>query len=276
LTNTLSPSDAKIVDDLKQKILITISGTNNGKTASLSEQQQVLTLVQQLEADDHVSSVASSILLNRTLASSLLNGTWYLQYTQPCNITSINNDEKGNESGQTDLFPNVWKPDYATEGPSKIPTEQVQSQGTIAAGVFTVTTSNRVVQQIFNIETSRVTNIVTTSWGQIQVAGSFRPSPAVSNRAIVGFDSGYIAINQPDWGNNTGSNEGGDNFQQNTALFQIPLDPVFRLVATVRGTNDSGWLETTFVDRDLRIGRGNRGTLFILTRDRDALQQLSS
>ncbi len=30
-----------------------------------------------------------------------------------------------------------------------------------------------------------------------------------------------------------------------------------------------GWLEVTYLDRDLRIGRGNQGSLFVLTKDLD-------
>jgi hypothetical protein len=53
----------------------------------------------------------------------------------------------------------------------------------------------------------------------------------------------------------------------------INLGFLFPALAFLRGgTKDNGWLETTYLDSDLRIGRGNKGTLFVLTRDRNALQ----
>jgi len=42
---------------------------------------------------------------------------------------------------------------------------------------------------------------------------------------------------------------------------------IFSLVALARGTKDNGWLETTFVSDRIRIGRGNKGTMFVLTRE---------
>jgi hypothetical protein len=48
---------------------------------------------------------------------------------------------------------------------------------------------------------------------------------------------------------------------------------LFDAIAVLRGgITDNGWLETAYLDSDLRIGRGNKGTLFILTRDRYAMQ----
>jgi hypothetical protein len=34
----------------------------------------------------------------------------------------------------------------------------------------------------------------------------------------------------------------------------------------IKRENQKGWLETTYLDRDLRIGRGNEGNLFVLRR----------
>ena len=36
--------------------------------------------------------------------------------------------------------------------------------------------------------------------------------------------------------------------------------------ATLNPTNQQGWLDVTYLDRDLRISRGNEGSVFVLTR----------
>jgi hypothetical protein len=34
----------------------------------------------------------------------------------------------------------------------------------------------------------------------------------------------------------------------------------------IKREDQKGWLETTYLDQDLRIGRGNEGNLFVLKR----------
>ena len=46
------------------------------------------------------------------------------------------------------------------------------------------------------------------------------------------------------------------------------------MIGTFRNSRENGWLETTYVDEQWRIGRGNKGTLFILTRDPDGAAML--
>jgi phosphoribosylformimino-5-aminoimidazole carboxamide ribonucleotide (ProFAR) isomerase len=36
--------------------------------------------------------------------------------------------------------------------------------------------------------------------------------------------------------------------------------------AQIKRTDQKGWLETTYIDQDLRIGRGNEGNVFVLRR----------
>ncbi len=35
----------------------------------------------------------------------------------------------------------------------------------------------------------------------------------------------------------------------------------------ITSANQKGWLETTYLDQDLRVGRGNEGSLFVLSKD---------
>lgn len=51
----------------------------------------------------------------------------------------------------------------------------------------------------------------------------------------------------------------------------LDISGLFAIRALLKGTKESGWLETTYISENLRIGRGNKGSLFVLTRDRDAV-----
>ena len=106
-------------------------------------------------------------------------------------------------------------------------------------------------RQILDVRNQRVRNNVEQDFGTIDVAGSFRRSDSVPNRAVVAFDEAEIKLNNG---------------------LVLNLSFVFSILAAIRKTKDSGWLETTFLDSDMRIGRGNKGTLFVLTRDRDAVK----
>ena len=112
-------------------------------------------------------------------------------------------------------------------------------------------TSNRVVKQVFDMEQSSVFNDVELDFGVGRAGGTFRASPNVPNRALVSFNEASITF---------------------TNGFVLDLGWVFAIIAAVRGSKDNGWLETTFLDSDMRVGRGNKGTMFILTRDRNAVQ----
>ena len=112
-------------------------------------------------------------------------------------------------------------------------------------------TSNRVVKQIINVGESTVTNDAELDFGRVSVGGSFRQSPNVPNRALVSFDKADITLKSG---------------------VTIKLGFLFNILAVIRGSKDNGWLETTYLGDDMRIGRGNKGTMFVLTRDPTAVQ----
>ncbi len=52
-----------------------------------------------------------------------------------------------------------------------------------------------------------------------------------------------------------------------TFIEQIEQGQMFRAIDTrIRSQNQQGWLDITYLDKDLRIGRGNEGSVFVLTR----------
>ena len=175
-----------------------------------------------------------------TTDADQIDGTWYLQYTSPSDI------------GDPNQFPDAWKPVNAAEGDSNIETKAFQeSQGAVSAQGIKVETANRVVKQIINAPRARVTNEISLDWGDIVVGGSFRKSETVPYRAVVSFDQADIFV---------------------ASKFKISFGWLFSIIAATKGGNkENGWLETTFIDEDIRIGRGNKGTLFLLTRDPTAV-----
>lgn len=215
---------------LEQQLLQQIQGTANGKTATPDQQQAVLTTVAQMEAS---FKPPENLLSDQDTALRLLDGPWYLQYTSPSQV------------GDADQFPDAWKPQYQDQ--ENVETRQFQAQGSVSAAGITVDTSQRVVVQNLDVTASRVSNQIQLDWGEVYVAGSFRPSSLVPNRAVVAFDTAVLTL-------------------QNG--FEVRLDFAFAALALLRGGNrDNGWLETTYCSDQMRVGRGNKGTLFVLTKE---------
>jgi hypothetical protein len=145
----------------------------------------------------------------------------------------------------------TWTPENSSEGASKIDNIPYNSkQGTIGAAGITVETANRVTKQIFDVTSSRVVNTVEQDFGMVEVGGSYRVSDTVPNRALISFDKCEIALNNG---------------------ITLNIGFLFYALAVIRGSSDNGWLETTYLDGNMRVGRGNKGTLFVLTRDRDTV-----
>jgi PAP_fibrillin len=261
-----------------------IRGTNNGKTATPQQQIQILQIVRDLEmAQPNISITDPNTV-------SLLNGTWYLQYTSPSTVestttttTTTNDDDNVDPTQQPNQPPPpsssvtsssyVWEPNNAAL--ENVETRRFNARGTVSAAGITIDTSsnNALVQQIFYTDTSTVMNRIyftkaksknssdsdnninnSVDNSNIKYAlagGTYRPSTIQPNRAIVAFNTAQIRIPT-----------------QLNFTITIPLGWIFAVVALFRnGNRDNGWLETTFIDASLRIGRGNKGTMFILTRE---------
>jgi PAP_fibrillin len=212
----------------------------------------VIEKVRRLELD---APAPEDLLSDASKAKRLLDGTWYLQYTSPSQVEDA------------DRFPDSWKPEFADEGESRIETKPFVAQGSVSAAGIRVDTADRVVKQIFDVDNSSVENVIYLDWGRVRVAGTFRPSTTVPRRAVVTFDTALIRIGK---GNGADGDENDDDADGNG--FTVNLGFFFSILAAIRGSNENGWLETTFVDDDIRIGRGNKGTLFVLTRDPKAVK----
>ncbi|CAM9576042.1 unnamed protein product, partial [Heterosigma akashiwo] len=216
----------------KEELLEAVSFTQNGKMATPSKQIAVLKIVRDIETAISLSETD----LSDPKVAERLDGVWYLQYTSPSEVDGQDDFEK-------------WTP--ISGGEEVVPaTKKYKAKGSVSAAGINVDTSNRVVKQIFDMRRNEVSNQVNFNWGKLAVGGPFRLSENVSNRALVSFKNLQIELK-----NGTTLN----------------LDFVFTVLATLRGTDVGGWLETTYLGNDIRIGRGDKGTMFVLTRDPGAV-----
>ena len=147
-----------------------VSFKGNGKTASKSEQQEILRLVGDMEK----GFPSGSDLFSDAQKLDLLDGTWFLQYTSP---SVVNTDE---DSGPGILSEDkMWSPTIAED--ERIETKQFDAKGSISAAGINVDVSNRVPKQIINVSEFTVANEVDLDYGQVIVGGPFRVSDQVPN-----------------------------------------------------------------------------------------------
>jgi PAP_fibrillin len=222
------------------ELLEAISGTENGKTATPEQQASVLALVRRLE----VAYPPPDDLLSNSQSSQVLGGVWYLRYTSPSEIAEVDMDREM-----------LWEPATTGEtgrsGRSNRKNKPFKAQGTITAAGVKVDITNQ-SRQTIDVKSSRVKNDVQYDWGQASVEGGFVQDAIVKNRVNVSFDTANISMKN--------------------GLLSISFGWIFNMLNLVRlGNTDNPWLETTFVDDEIRIGRGHKGTMFVLTREADAV-----
>jgi len=115
------------------------------------------------------------------------------------------------------------------------------------------------IYQCIRVETNSVYNIAEFYGlpyleGLVSVSAKFAPVSGrrVSvkfDRSIIGLQS-LIGYHEPD-----------------TFIQQIEADKKFTAVdLTLNNSEQQGWLDITYIDSNLRIGRGNEGSLFVLTK----------
>lgn len=231
-------SNAAQVKTAKNELLETISATKNGKESPLETQIRVLGLVDYLETKAPVSDS----LFTDPNESKAVDGVWYLQYTQPSEPEGVDMDN--------DI--QSWTPKESTlDVTKKLDTRKANNEGAVSfLGVIAVDTSNKLTTQTIGVSDKLFANAVEQDFGTIQVKGFFELD-SVPNRIVAAFDSGTLTLKNG---------------------FVIDFSFLFALRAVLKGgVKASGWLETTYLDDDVRIGRGNRGSLFILTRDRNTV-----
>jgi hypothetical protein len=225
-TESSAPKEAELLE--------AISYTANGKNADIETQTRVLKLVRNLET----TYPTSPTLLSNPNEAKILDGDWYLQYTQTSELDGVDSED-------------AWVPVSASEGEAKIETRKFKAAGSVSGGGIPVDASKTTPKQSFDIAQSRVQNEILTGFGKVTVAGRFRQSSSVPTRAVVAFDTAKIALN---------------------IGLTLDISFLFGIRASLKGTDEAGWVETTYCSNDMRIGRGNKGSLFVLTRDINAVK----
>lgn len=151
--------------------------------------------------------------------------------------------------GATELLEGDWRLLYTTSqellGIDRVP---LASLGQIYQCIRTAE------QQIFNLAEVKGPPLIE---GLVCVSARFQP--VSSQRVNVAFERGVLGL---------------QNFLEYRSpsqfidkLRQTPKLPLWQGIDfRINATEQRGWLEITYLDSDLRIGRGNEGNLFVLSR----------
>ncbi|WOD40826.1 PAP/fibrillin family protein [Nodosilinea sp. E11] len=118
------------------------------------------------------------------------------------------------------------------------------------------------IYQCIRLAENRIYNIAEVNGppllsGLVAVAATLEPVSA--QRVNVGFERGVVGLRQA-----LGYRSPAQFIQalQSTPKFSLLQGLDFR----INRDRSAGWLEVTYLDDDLRIGRGNQGSLFVLQR----------
>ncbi len=238
-TNTItSPSRQQQEADLLQSV----SGTQNGKSATMQQQRDILKLVSALETTYPAAPLKE--IVDKSPAD--IDGTWFLQFTCPSELGDVEEEE------DTDN----WKIENAEEN---ITTQRYEAKGSVSAAGIEVDVSAKPPKQIFDLcspdydNRPTVVNEVILPNAFVRVGGPIRFSDKNGKRAVVSFKECKI------------------NVKRFGLDLKLDLGWMFDVRALVARTDENGWLETTYLSKDVRIGRGNKGSMFVLTRDEDAV-----
>lgn len=204
-TNTIQGDQD--IQQLKKVVIQAVANTNRGKDTTADQKQNILRLIEALEACNPTTSPVDS---------PLLSGLWSLLYTAPVY------EEK------------VDKYAGAEEGPFLARLKPL-SFGSIrqTASFQVIDTGNSIVQNIAEF-------IFLGIKGSLVIEGKAVKSSTFEKESVrieVTFESFFLRIGK--WQSP-----------------KIPLDWV----------NPKGWVDTTFLDQDLRVGRGDKGSIFVSAR----------
>ncbi|OKH52929.1 fibrillin [Calothrix sp. HK-06] len=115
------------------------------------------------------------------------------------------------------------------------------------------------IYQCIRVNTNSVYNIASVYGlpyleGIISVVASFEP--VSSKRVQVKFERSILGLSRLI-----------DFKSPSSYIQQIESGKKFTAIDfPINSTNQQGWLDITYIDNDLRIGRGNEGSVFVLTR----------
>ncbi|KAL3945406.1 MAG: hypothetical protein SGBAC_000539 [Bacillariaceae sp.] len=209
------------------------------KSISNTEYGKSATISKQINVLGQVSTLETEFPappLKDILEDGTIDGTWYLQYTAPSELDGIEGDEAKS----------TWEVKDAEEN---ITTKRFEAKGSVSAAGIDLDVSNKPPKQIFDLSENMVYNEVVLPKAFVRVGGTFRLSEKNKKRAVVSFNLCTIDLN----------------------FIKLDLGFLFGIAGFFRGSTENGWLETTYLSENVRIGRGNKGSMFVLTRDEGAV-----
>ncbi|GJP37346.1 hypothetical protein CLOM_g21763 [Closterium sp. NIES-68] len=193
------------VKELKQQLLRAVGGTQRGKAASPQQRQQILRLIEQLEAANPTPS---------PMQSPLLAGTWALVYIAPTAASSNTLDA-------------------SEEGPFLARVKPLALGGV----------RQKASLQIIHPEEGRAENVALfTAWGvdgELRIDAECKAPAEESKRGVrstVRFLSFKLALGP--------------------LGFTLPLSLI----------SPTGWIDVTYIDEEVRVTRGDKGSVFLATR----------
>jgi len=132
------------------------------------------------------------------------------------------------------------------------------SQGLLKIDQFPFVKLGQIYQYI-QVSSNRIYNVAETSGlpyleGMVSVAAKFVP---LSDRRVkVNFERSIIGLQRL-----------VDYRSVNHFIQQIEAGEKFKAIDfSITNREQKGWLDVTYLDDDLRIGRGNEGSVFVLTK----------
>jgi hypothetical protein len=222
-----------------------IAPTNRGITTTKTERQAIASIIARIEDLNPTPAPLS--------APALLAGDWRLLYTTSQELLGID---------QVPLaqLGNIYQC-------VRLASEQNPSNLTSGQGPASLTSGQGPASLIYNIAEIKGLPYLESL---VSVVASFEPAPAgpgdsqstsgVSQRRVnVKFNRGVIGL-------------------QRLLGYQSPAQYIEKLETTdklnllqgfdfsINSNRQQGWLEITYLDEDLRISRGNQGSLFVLTK----------
>ncbi|XP_074557177.1 putative plastid-lipid-associated protein 2, chloroplastic [Curcuma longa] len=222
------------VDKLKQKLKDLLYGTDRGLKASSETRAEIVELITQLEAQNPTPAPTDAL--------ALLNGKWILAFTT--------------FSG---LFPLLG----SGQLPELVKVEEISQ--TIDSETFTVQNSVKISGPLVT------TSVITKAKFEVR-------SP---KRVQIKFEEGIIGTPQltddivlPDKVEFLGQSIDLSPFNGVISSIQSAASSVARSISgqpplkiPISNTNAQSWLLTTYLDEELRISRGDAGSIFVLTKE---------
>ncbi|GAX82806.1 hypothetical protein CEUSTIGMA_g10232.t1 [Chlamydomonas eustigma] len=199
------------LETVKSNVRKAVSGTDRGKKTSVSQRQDVLEKIINLENLNELRNPAKS---------ELLSGMWTLLYQAPLSEEKAAKDISGTTEGPFLAF---FQP--LTRG-------LVKTKGNL---------------QLIDIPNNRVENLA-----EFTIAGSLDGYLNIA---------GVANVMEP-----TSSIEEFVRISVEFTEFTLSLGSKVQWRVPLSWVKAKGWVETTYLDKEMRVGRGDKGSIFVASR----------